>query len=93
MNIIEKITVTDTGFLYEPVYYTESQTMVDNVNGTYYTPYMTWYNENLEQIISGDVSINDYFSIQPLVYCANKTQNSLDGSELQELIDINTLDI
>ena len=83
--IVNKIEYVNNQVTYTPFGYTTDMNECEQINSTYYSPFLNWIENNKTDLENNNISISVFFQDNPKVYEANMQTTSIDGLDIPEL--------
>jgi len=80
--IINKIEYVNNQVIYTSFGYTTDMNECEQINNTYYLPFLNWIENNKTDLENDNISISVFFQDNPKVYEANMQTTSIDGMNL-----------
>ena len=83
--IVNKIDYIDGSVIYTPFGYTTDMNECEQINSTYYSPFVNWIDDNKTDLENDNISISVFFQDNPKVYEANMQTTDISGLDIPEL--------
>ena len=85
--IVNKIEFINNNVVYTPVGYLTNMVDCESINNKFENTYNQWIIDNKTDLENNNISISQFFDTTPVVYLAEQRTESVEGMNLNEILD------